>query len=155
VNTQNYQQDVDLAEHYLAIGHTRISIYTPYESKGEIFTEGIPWEYTSHVAEGGTWRNGMPVSVTFEADHPCGLTFSWSAQLEDDRSTGRSDMDLERIRKMFLLLPPEILEETRKLLLQNVVKCDEDVERWRTMYVERRDRARKFRLLVEGVVETE
>lgn len=76
MSKDNYQEYVDLAEHYLAIGMDSISLFDwsddPISDK--------PWEYVTQVNLEGydNMKFGTAnVYCSFTAPHPCGLTFTW------------------------------------------------------------------------------
>jgi hypothetical protein len=84
MSRDSYRNYVDLAEHYLAIGMTSISLFDWSDAKE--FSEK-PWEYVTKASVEG--EDSMRFSVgnvrcNFEAKHPCGLTFTWSVRPFED-----------------------------------------------------------------------
>ena len=76
-------EHVALAEHYLAIGKEEVYLYKP---------SSPPWALVSEVKSGSTWRFEVPVSIDFKAKHECGLTFSWSVDVEESGANGTGSL---------------------------------------------------------------
>ena len=87
-----------LAKHYKAIGQTRVYLMRDEEA---------PWALVTEVGEGSTYRHNTPVSVSFKAAHPCGLTFEWSLVMEarDASGKGTLEFDVKRIARVMAALP--------------------------------------------------
>lgn len=93
-----WEESVKLAKHYLAIEQTRIHLYREEE---------YPWLYVTKIESGSLHRFNASVSISFEAEHPCGLTFAWSIDMEDKSSNGTSHfkVDVLNLRKVLTKLP--------------------------------------------------
>ena len=89
---KTWQERVELAEHYLAIGNIDHFIYGR-----DLDRDTLPWEFVTEVKGGGSHRLDIQVELEIHAAHPCGLTFYWWVPLEtrdaDGRSTYRIDVD--------------------------------------------------------------
>lgn len=83
-----WRDAVKNAEAYKAIGET-----TVYLERGPL--DSYPWELAVRVADGAGWRMDIPVSITFEADHACGLTFLWFWDLELREANGKSGYHID------------------------------------------------------------
>jgi hypothetical protein len=79
VHDVKWREAAKKAEAYLAVGQAALYIARDGE---------YPWEFVSRISSGASYRNEIPVSVTFEADHPCGLTFKWFWDLETRGANG-------------------------------------------------------------------
>lgn len=124
---ESYEKCVNLVEHYKAIGTTKICLLNLFghgkSMSDEDFDRGLPWELATSVKAGGSIRHGVEVDLSFEAEHPCGLTFTWSFYIENrDRpfaQTGDPTIDFENILKIAKRLPPQVLLEVQKILRNN------------------------------------
>lgn len=97
---QRWTDYLPLADHYRAIGQTRIALYASE-------CVSFPWEHVTAIANGGTYRNEIPVSVSVEAAHPCGLTFAWFLDLEtrDANGTDGYRPNLSLLREVVASIP--------------------------------------------------
>jgi hypothetical protein len=99
-NEKNWRDSVRLADHYKAIGDTRLYL----------MGDDLPWQHVTSFESGGGHRLGISVSVSFEALMSCGLTFRWSFDLEkrDANGTGSYRIDLPNIQRVLAKMPPHI-----------------------------------------------
>lgn len=93
----SYADAVRNAEHYLAIGKTKIYLYG----------EDGPWNNVTDISAGGSYRLNGPASVRLEAPDPCGLTFTWSVDFEASDANGRGTnlFDRDKLRDLARRLP--------------------------------------------------
>lgn len=81
-----WREAVEKAEAYKAVGQTSL-----YIERGD----DPPWGFVTRVGDGASHRLDIPVSITFEADHPCGLTFKWFWDLETRDANGRGGYQID------------------------------------------------------------
>lgn len=118
-NDRTVAEFVRDASHYKAIGETDIYLFRDVST--------LPWEFVTHVEEGGTHRLGIPTSVRFTALHPCGLTFSWTADIEPLDANGSSSyhIDVDGIQRILAKIPSSAAEKFSAYL----AKCADAVEK--------------------------
>jgi hypothetical protein len=77
-----------------------------------------PWDAVTGCEPGCSFRNGIPVSVTFQAEVD-GLTFKWFFDLEHREANGSSlfHVDTDGCRGVMKLLAPAARERFRDWLL--------------------------------------
>lgn len=143
------QRCIDLAEHYKAIGMT--SIFLSLGGKEDTLNMDLPWEYVSDVGEKPGWRNGIPASYHFKAEHPCGLEFEWYVEFSLDNSDYYPQLDVSKMRECLDLCPPHLAEKFRHAMLQELPDLDKEIERLRQEYIKRRDTIAAYRALAEEV----
>jgi hypothetical protein len=90
---------LEKADHLIALGETTVYLFRD--------AEGFPYDKVTRVEEGGTWRLGGPASCYLYAEQ-AGLTFKLSVDFEGRDANGRgvSLFDRDRLRDLFLKLPP-------------------------------------------------
>lgn len=96
---RTWQECVPLAEHYIALDETEV--YLHREPSAEL------WQMVTRVEAGSTYRLGMPTGVWFTAEHPSGLSFKWSYELESASANGKGyyEIDVPRVQRAMSLLP--------------------------------------------------
>lgn len=94
----DYKKVVAMADHYKAIGETKVFLY-----RGD----DAPWEHVTSVDDGCLVRLGTTMDVRFTATHPCGIEFSWHLDLEnrDANGSGQFDFNIKAIRAAMRKLP--------------------------------------------------
>lgn len=103
---------VRLAEHFKAIGQTKIFLHDMTGRKDR------PWQFVTKVETGCGYRLGVPTGVTLEAEHPCGLTFDWSVDFEDfgASGTGTNKFDPNAVMGLAAKLPKAAQTQLARLL---------------------------------------
>lgn len=96
-DSKPWQEYVKQADHYQAIGETRIHLYGDAEK---------PWQYATGCEPGGSHRLDISTSVRFTAAKN-GLEFSWSYDIEPSSANGKGDyhIDIEGIQRVLAKLP--------------------------------------------------
>lgn len=108
IYTENeYGQAIKNAEHYIAIEQTNVHLLNTDD------LSLLPWDYVTSVNAGATMRLGIPTNIYLEAKHPCGLTFSWSVNLEknDANGTGTNKLDGKIFCDLASKLPKNAVEK--------------------------------------------
>lgn len=115
----NWRDVVKLAEHYDAIGHTDIFL-------SDKKSEDYPWEFCTGVEPGSTYRLDCVTSISFRAEHPCGLSFRWYVDLEDRDANGKShfSIDTARLSRTMTRLPEKARPSLAKYLLDSADKVE-------------------------------
>lgn len=98
----------------------------------EIYLDGddldsLPWEFVTKSLAGGLTRLGVSVSWRFEAQHPCGLKFSWHTDLEPREANGTSflQLDIAKIRRVMELAGKDITRQCREAIVAAEAKYRE------------------------------
>ena len=119
LDNPDWRRVVELAPNYLAIGNTDV-----YLSHSD---DDYPWEWVTSCEPGGSHRLDIATSVTFRAEHPCGLTFRWSFDLEPRSANGSGSyqIDTSGIARVLAKLPAQGAKDFRAYLLS----CVEPVEK--------------------------
>jgi hypothetical protein len=138
---------LERASHFLAIERPDIWLVRAYSGQLKAEDCDIPWAYASEIKV-----LSDPTRFSVTAKHPSGLVFHWDVELGRPDTTAGQDIDLTRLIAALQKMPSHLLEEFKRLLLENVKRCEDDVEYLRQNYVSRRDRARAFRYVVESIV---
>ncbi len=147
---------IRLADHYKAIDNTYIHMYEDYTGKNEGFDDqDFPWEYVNDIEGGSTGRWSATTSINFVAEHPCGLTFAWGMYLEPDGflQDGPLTPDLDRLKRVLKLLPPEHAPKLRQHLTDFLTTMETNVQELREMYYKRLDTVKALRSFVTAIVE--
>ena len=125
---KTYQEHVELAEAYKALGQTDIWLHRSYGTQSEdVWLKDLPWDLVTDVENGGSYRYRQPISYTMTAEHPSGLTFKWFVGIEDDHS-GSIKLDYDRIRTVLFKMPYKVQDKFRVLLLQNYLDARTDLK---------------------------
>lgn len=98
--SNTWREMVEKADAYKATGQTEI-----YLDREDF--DALPWELVREAGEGGSYRNDIPVSISFEGVHPSGLTFKWFWNLETYDANGRSGywLDVPHVLRTLERLP--------------------------------------------------
>lgn len=78
---KTWKELVKLAPKYIELG--QIEHYLSRDDKD------YPWEFVTNCESGGSHRLDMDTSVWFYADHPSGLKFRWSFEIEFNQANGK------------------------------------------------------------------
>lgn len=78
---KTWKELVKLAPKYIELG--QVEHYLTGDDKD------YPWEFASEVESGGSRRLDMDTSVWFRANHPSGLKFRWSFEIEFREANGK------------------------------------------------------------------
>ncbi len=108
-----YRKAIKLAEHYKAIGETRICLSGDDENK--------PWHLVTKCEPGGSHRLDISTSVRFYAFHPeSGLNFDWSFDIEPYDANGKShyEIDARGCSDVLAKLPSGAAQAFRKYLAE-------------------------------------
>lgn len=106
---KTWQEHVELAHHYKAIGQTNI-----YLHEGD-----KPWAHVTKIKDGGTWRFNTPVSFGVEASVG-GLDFHWYEDIEkpESNATANLTVNTEYLGLIYRQLPSERQAELLEVLEQ-------------------------------------
>lgn len=109
IEERTWQQCVELAEHYIALGQEEVYLYKP---------ENPPWDLVTAAKTGGMTRHGIETGLEFTATHPSGLSFRWLVDLEERDANGRPGLrfDIPRIAAMIENIPLEMRQRVRECL---------------------------------------
>lgn len=101
-----WQEYVELAPHFLAVGSEEIYLSDTNDEPLDSF----PWEFTTSIETGSTFRYNVAVSKWFRATHPSGLRFRWSIDLEKRGSNGSGQLQFNtaKLRLVAQLLPAHL-----------------------------------------------
>jgi hypothetical protein len=114
-----WRDAVKNADAYKKIGETTIYLF-----RGD---DDLPWEFANHCEPGGTHRMDIATDVRFTADHPCGLTFQWTFDIEGRSADGKSyyQIKIVEIGQLLAMLPQDCAKSFRDYLKQCSVKVRE------------------------------
>jgi hypothetical protein len=79
----------------------------------------LPWRLVTSCQTGALYRNGIPVTVQFNAKHPAtGLSFRWHYDLERRDANGSAEfhIDVEGCRRVMRWIPEPARAQFRELL---------------------------------------
>ena len=79
----------------------------------------LPWRLVTACEAGCSYRNGIPVTVQFNAKHPAtGLRFRWHFDLEKRDANGSAEfhIDVEECRRVMRYIPEQARAQFRELL---------------------------------------
>lgn len=115
-----YQDYVKQAEHHIAIGNTKIHLFGDRDEK--------PWEIATHCEPGSSHRLDISTSVQFTGKHLCGLTFTWSTDIEPRSASGSGSyqLDLEGIQRVLAKLTNQ---ECRQQFVAYLLDCAVKIEK--------------------------
>lgn len=116
---QDWKKIVEQAEHYKAIGMTEISLYMDKSDPIE-----PPYSFVTRVEKGGTHRWNVSVSMSFFANHPCGLTFRWFEDIEPKQCYGNLAMDLDHWTSIKARVPESIIPQIQKAMQSFIEAMD-------------------------------
>lgn len=131
----DWHKAVEQAAHYLAVGQAELYL----DSQQALDT--YPWEWAARVRTGGTHRLDIDTNVWFMAEHPSGLTFSWSFDLEPYSANGKGsyEIDADACRRVLALLPLAVRGAFRTYLADCAGKVAAKAVEWRGI-TERQER---------------
>lgn len=115
---------VKLAKHYKAIGSTEIYLYD------------VPTELLSQVCsvtDGGSYRHGVPVSVTMKIRHRSGLSFRFSVDFESREANGSAHIQIDghKLRGIYESLPSSAKKQFLDALEAPIQKAREQADEYR------------------------
>lgn len=118
-----WHQAVQKADSFLAVGQRELMIWHDEVTDLAI----LPWEYVTKMETGGMHRFDMDTSVTFTAQHPCGLSFTWFFDVEPREATGKPAyyLNLPDIKRVLGFLPLPIKHQFQDYL----AKCADAVHK--------------------------
>ncbi len=108
---ESYKQAIKLAEHYKALGDTRICLTREDVEK--------PWHLVTKCEPGGSHRLDISTSVRFDAVDPeSGLNFYWSFDIEPYEAKGKGsyEIDAKACRDVLAKLPVMAAKQFRDYL---------------------------------------
>jgi hypothetical protein len=137
VTTMDWKQHVELAEHHKALGQMEILLSD---------SEDKPWHLVDSCRIGSSYIGNVPVSMWFSGKHSCGLTFSWSLDLEAHERPGAGiRFDLDGIASAMAALPAAIAKQFDGLLIEcadkiavRAIEADQEADRLRMIASELR-----------------
>lgn len=108
---------IEQAPHYIAIGQQDIHLFSSRQDEADDL-DLFPWSYVVGVSQGGTYRLSVPVSLHFDAPHPCDLTFSWTCDIEgpDANGTGSLALDIDKLARILARLSPRPRSQAEAIL---------------------------------------
>jgi len=112
-----FTEYVRLANHYLATGTDQVYLC------GE-----KPWSIATEFEPGGSHRLDISTSGWFSGNHPCGLRFRWSFDIEKRSANGSGSyqIDVEAIQRV---LAKVINPKCRVQFLEYIADCAEKIEK--------------------------
>lgn len=122
---KKWREYVKLADHYKAIGQTKIYLMRD---------DDHPWEFAIACEPGGTFRLSTPVTISFTANHvTSGLEFHWSLDLEqkDASGSGEFHIDTPHIVKALARLPKIVADQFREQLRITAIAVRQQADEWR------------------------
>lgn len=89
---KHWKEKIKLAKQYIALDQTDHYLYRD---------DDYPWEFATECDPGGGHRMEIATSVRFTADHPSGLKFSWTFEIEPHNASGSGSyhIDVEGCQK--------------------------------------------------------
>lgn len=93
----------------------------------------FPWEFVTSCREGGSHRMEIATSVRFEAEHPSGLKFDWSYEIEPHGASGKGYfmIDVEGCQKILKLLSGKVRKEFSDYLKECAHKVAAKADEWK------------------------
>lgn len=131
MNDKSWREIVAKAEAYIALD--QIEHYLYFSHDGD-----YPWQYAVSCQHGGSHRLDIYTDVRFRAEHPSGLNFVWSFDIEPYSAnlSPKYEIDIESCLKVLSLLTDPVKAQFEKYLLdcakvvrKNAVKYDEIARR--------------------------
>lgn len=118
---RSWKDDVELAEHYLAIDSTSLHLFDQ---------DDYPWEFVTKAEPGGSGRYNLTTSITVRAEHPSGLSFSWFVDLERPESSGPGHYQVDAAGMVGLMarLKPAIRASLRDYFTDCAAKVREQAD---------------------------
>jgi hypothetical protein len=109
IDDRKWKDVVKLADSYKAIGQNSVHLFSE---------QSYPWEFVTKVEAGCLHRYSTPVSASFIAKHPCGITFTWSIDYEtrDANGAGTFRFNIENLLFVHSQLKPQMQEKFEALL---------------------------------------
>jgi hypothetical protein len=125
-----WKDAVKKSAHYLAVGQSDIYLYG---DSGD-----YPWEYAVSAEAGCTHRIDIATSISFKAQHPSGLSFRWSFDIEGRNANGAStyEIDAKAVAAMMSKVPTKV----RTQLTKYFETCADAVEKHANTYLEAANR---------------
>lgn len=113
--------------------------------------ESLPWSNVSEVSPGGMYRDGMSVSVHFAAEHPCGLTFNWSVDIEPRSMDGKGEfgIDVAKCHAVLAKLP----KAAAKKFANHLEKCADEVAKRGMEFASASARQHKLEMQLRSICE--
>lgn len=136
----NWREMIDKADAFKATGKT--DIYIDPENRANL--ANLPWEWVTTVEPWGSHRLDIDTGVRIEAEHPSGLTFRWSIDIEDRAASGKSYYNIQtaRIKQVLALLPFAAKQQFQTYLTDCAEKMEQgSMEQWRYLQQQFRDAA--------------
>lgn len=121
----NWKEIARKAKHYLAIGQKRVYL----DGRGSDY----PWSFVTRCEPGGSHRLDIYTSVRFYAEHPSGLSFDWSFEIEPHTAngSGRYHIDVEGCQKIIASIPTAAKKQFRTYLAECAAKVREKGDEYR------------------------
>lgn len=80
---KTWQEIVEKAEQYKALGQTEHYLSAWRQDAA------MPWDFATKVEPGGGHRLEVATDITVTAEHPSGMNFRWSVEMEDRDANGK------------------------------------------------------------------
>lgn len=112
-----YEKAVEKSAALLETGQTHVHLMSDSEH---------PWHIAETVEAGGSHRLDMATSVRVTGKDPCGLTFSWSCDIEPWSASGSGyyQIDTTRLVEIMAKMPQVAKEQFRRYLLDCAGKVE-------------------------------
>jgi hypothetical protein len=126
MNDVNWKEIVEKARLYKELGQTDHYIYGDVDA---------PWEFVVSCTPGGSHRLDIATSVSFIAEHPCGLKFRWSFDLEERGANGKShyEINTEGVIRVLASLPKKAAANFRSYLADCAVAVQKSADKYRSV----------------------
>ena len=133
---KSYLEYLPLAEHYLAINSSDSIYLSGAYGETDKELDCYPYEFTTSIRDGGSYRWNMPVDYSFTAEVG-GLSFCWSLYLERGGSgaSGSTKFNFDLFRQVSARLSPGMRQEFATQLTKNMALFDAQVQSSRVQYL--------------------
>jgi hypothetical protein len=141
MNKVTLAQALKKAKSFKDIGQTDIYLFDgPY-----------PWAFVVKVEKGCSYRLNACTSLSFKANHPSGLSFRWSVDIEPAEANGRSYfmMNPEVVQEIITSIPDAPRKQLKALITESAEALEQKADEWEGVYKSQRDTALAFRELVK------
>lgn len=137
--TSKVEDAVANAEHYKALGIDEV-----YLSDDE---GPFPWEFVTSCRPGGSHRLEISTDVWFTAEHPCGMSFRWTFEIEpySANGSGHYQIDVDKIAAALKRLPEKAAAEFRVYLAECADAVGKKGDEWQKICDSQRETERRLR----------
>lgn len=142
MSEKTWQEMVKLAEHYKAIGSTDLYLFRDVDNTAR------PWAYVTQVKPGSTHRLDMSTSIDFIAQHPSGLQFRWSVEIEDRdaNGSGHYKVNMALLERVMTWLPEAVRPQYRDYLETCARAVNASADKYAVIEKRERDTAARLAL---------